>query len=110
METPYPAIDYRQPDRISEDADFPIVLTWHARQRLRERGTSEEHVRLAVRIGRSEPARRGLLLYRLDVPFGGTWCGRRYSSMQVAPVVAREPERLVVVTVYTFFYPAEPAP
>ena len=106
METPYPSRSHS----IAELEELPIVLTWHARQRIRERGTSEEHVRLAVRIGCPEPARRGLFLYRLDVPFGGVWFGRSFSSMQVAPLVARERDRLVVVTVYTFFHPAEPAP
>lgn len=110
MDTPCPAPDQLRGFRVSEEVELPIVLTWHARQRIRERGTSEEHVRLAVRIGCAEPARRGLLLIRLDVPFGGVWFGRAYSSMQVAPLVAREPDRLVVVTVYTFFHPAEPAP
>jgi len=89
---------------VAEATGKPIVITRHAWRRLRERGASEDAVLLAVRIGVREPAQRGMLLHRLDVPFGGTWHGRRYDTMQLAVVVAHEPDLLVVVTVYTFFF------
>jgi hypothetical protein len=96
---------------VAEWAEEDVVLTRHAWRRLRERGTTEADVVLAVRIGTREPAQRGLVLHRLDIPFGGVWRGRRYETMQVAAVVAHEPGLLVVVTVYTFFFPPpEPAP
>ena len=94
---------------VAETADRPIVLSRHALRRLRERGATEATVVLAVQIGVREPAQRGMYLHRLDVPFGGTWHGRRYDTMQVAAVVAEEPDRLVVVTVYTYFFPTLPS-
>ena len=41
-----------------------------------------------------------------DVPGGAEaeWDGKYYSVQQVAPVVAQEPDRIVVVTVYTFYF------
>ena len=93
---------------VAEHADKPIVLSRHAHIRLRERGATEALVLLAVRIGAREPAQRGMFLHRLDVPFGGTWHKRQYDTMQVAAVVAEEFDRLVVVTVYTFFLAALP--
>ena len=66
---------------------------------MRERGAREEDVREAIRIGQREPAQRGLFLYRLNVEFKREWDGRYYGVQQVAPVVAEEGERLVVVTV-----------
>jgi len=71
---------------------------------MRERGAREADVREAIRIGQREPAQRGLFLYRLNVEFKREWDGRYYGVQQVAPVVAEEGERLVVVTVYTFFF------
>jgi len=71
---------------------------------MRERGAREEDVREAIRIGQREPAQRGLFLYRLNVEFKREWDGRYYGVQQVAPVVAEEEERLIVVTVYTFFF------
>ena len=43
-------------------------------------------------------------MYRKNFPFEGRWRGRRYRIKQVAPVVAEEGDKLVVVTVYVFYY------
>jgi len=32
------------------------------------------------------------------------WRGKKYAIMQVAPVIAKESEKLTVVTVYTFYF------
>ena len=82
----------------------PIVFTHHARDRIRERGTTEEHVREAISDGQREPAQRGLFLYRLNLEFKREWDGRYYGVQQVAPVVAEEADRIVVITVYTFYF------
>jgi Domain of unknown function (DUF4258) len=82
----------------------PIIFTTHARQCMQERGTREEDVREAIRIGRREPAQRGLFLYRLNLEFKREWDGRYYAVQQVAPVAAEEAERFVVITVYTFYF------
>jgi hypothetical protein len=81
-----------------------IVFTVHARARMRERGARQEDVREAIRIGEREPAQRGLFQYRLNVEFNREWDGRYYAVQQIVPVVAEEEKRLVVVTVYTFFF------
>lgn len=82
----------------------PIVFTKHALQRMRERGAREEDVRHAIRIGQREPAQGGLFLYRLNVEFKREWDGRYYNIQQVVPIVAEEEDRVVVVTVYTFYF------
>jgi hypothetical protein len=82
----------------------PIVFTNHALQRLKERGTDEESVREAIRIGESELARRGFVLYRLNQEFKKNWDGRYYGVQQVAPVVKEEEDRIVVITLYTFYF------
>jgi hypothetical protein len=71
---------------------------------MKERGATEEDVRLAIQIGEREPAQRGLYQYRLNVELKREWDGRYYGVQQVVPVVAEEEDRLVVVTVYTFFF------
>lgn len=71
---------------------------------MRARGASEDDVHQAIRIGEREPAQRGLFLYRLNLEFHQRWSGRYYRLKQVVPVVAEEPERIVVVTVYTFYF------
>lgn len=89
---------------VDASRDRPVVLTEHARERMQERGAREEDVRAAVRAGRREPARRGLVQFRLTREFNREWNGRYYSVQQVVPVVAEEAECLVVVTVYTFYF------
>ena len=69
-----------------------------------ERGAREEDVREAIRAGAREPAQRGLVQYRLTLEFKREWDGRYYGVQQVLAVVAEEPDRTVVVTVYTFYF------
>ena len=39
-----------------------------------------------------------------NVEYGKIWGDKYYRIKQVAPVVAEEDDRIVVVTVYTFFF------
>jgi len=77
----------------------PIAFTNHALTRMRERGAREEDVREAIRIGRREPAQRGLFQYQLNLEFRREWYGHYYGVQPVAPVVDEQGERVVVVTV-----------
>lgn len=85
-------------------ATKPLIFTRHARERMQERGALEEDVRAALRLGQREPAQRGLVLYRLNVEFKREWDGRYYGVQQIVPVVDEEGERIVVVTVHTFYF------
>jgi hypothetical protein len=82
----------------------PVVFSGHARRRMLDRGVREEDVVRAIRIGQGEAAQRGLFLYRLNLEFQRQWGGKYYAVQQVAPVVADERDRIVVVTVYTFYF------
>jgi hypothetical protein len=42
--------------------------------------------------------------YRLNLEFQREWDGQYYAVQQVAPVVAEEAHRFVVITVYTFYF------
>lgn len=82
----------------------PVVFTLHARERMQERGAREEDVLAALRLGERETAQRGLIQYRFNVEFKHEWDGRYYGVQQIVPVVDEEAERIVVVTVYTFYF------
>ena len=82
----------------------PVVLSKHARQRLHERGTDEREVRRAVRKGAKTPARQGRMWCRLNFEFKSTWQGKYYAVKQVAPIIVEQASRILVVTVYTFFF------
>ena len=81
-----------------------IIFTSHALLRISERGATKENVVEAIRIGMKEPAQRGLFQYRLNLEYKKEWAGQFYSVQQVVPVVAEEKNRMVVVTVYVFYF------
>ncbi len=82
----------------------PIRLTAHAKEQCLERGASEAEVREAIERGIAEPARRGRVMYRLNLPYGANWQGEMYAIKQVAPVAIETENEIIVVTVYTFYF------
>ena len=82
----------------------PIRLTKHAQEQCLERGATEAEVRQAIEQGSREPAKKGRELCRLNLPFGENWQGISYAIKQVAPVIKEEPDEIVVITVYTFYF------
>ena len=85
-------------------SDLPIEISEHAREQMRERGVDEAEVITAIRSGESELARHNRTMYRKNFQFERTWRNRQYRIKQVAPIVANEPNRLVVVTVFVFYF------
>jgi hypothetical protein len=71
---------------------------------MEERGAAEYQVIAAIRTGDAEPAHRNRMMYRKAFQFDGSWRNKYYRIKQVAPVVAQEADRLVVVTVYVFYF------
>ena len=82
----------------------PIEFSLHAMQQMAERGTLQDEVVQAIREGKPERAKQERLMYRLNIEYNAVWAGKHYAIKQVAPVVAEEDDRIVVVTVYTFFF------
>lgn len=86
-----------------------IVISAHALRRMAERGATHTEVMDTIQSGTAESARRGLLLLRRNHSYGGSWGGKHYAIKQVACVVAVEADRLVVVTVYTYYFQEGPS-
>ena len=82
----------------------PIRLTGHATEQCVDRGTSEAEVREAIEQGVAEPAKRGCLMYRLNLSYRTHWQGQFYAIKQVAPIVTETENEIIVVTVYTFYF------
>jgi len=88
----------------SPSGALPVVISRHALEQMRERGATEAEVVQAIRDGHSEPARGSRMMFRKTFQFDALWRGRSYRIKQVAPVVAVEADRIVVVTVYTYYF------
>jgi hypothetical protein len=89
---------------FKDPLDKRVIITKHARGKMADRGVSEEEIREAIRIGRCEPAQRGLMQYRLNIEYRQLWGGKYYGMKQVLPVVAEADDRYVVVTVYSYYF------
>lgn len=81
-----------------------IEISPHAREQMVERGASEDEVLTAIEKGEVEPARKGRKLYRKNFQFNSMWRGKKYKIKQVAPIVANEGNRFIVVTVFVFYF------
>lgn len=86
------------------DISKPIEFSMHAREKMLDRGALEDEVRAAIGMGNAEPARKGRILFRKNLAFNGWWRGKHYAVKQVAPVVAEEADRLVVITVFVYYF------
>ena len=82
----------------------PIMFSSHAREKMLDRGASEKEVEAAIRSGSREPARRERFTFRKNFAYNAQWRGKQYAVKQVAPIVAEEDDRLVVVTVFVYYF------
>lgn len=82
----------------------PIRLTRHAVEQCAERGATEAEVCYAIEHGSREPAKHGRMLCRYNFSYNRLWQDNHYAIKQVVPVIREEPEEIIVVTVYTFFF------
>lgn len=89
---------------MAKDRLKPIVFSPHAREKMLDRGGMESEVEAAIRAGNPEPARKGRVMFRKNFAFNSSWKGKRYTVKQVAPVVAEEADRMVVVTVFVYYF------
>ena len=85
------------------NVDKHIKFSQHALDNMADRGSSKEEVELAIRAGECVPAKKGRLSFRKNFSYNDIWKGKFYQAKQVMPVVAEEPDRFVVVTVYVYF-------
>ena len=86
------------------EKELPIQISSHAYEQMEERGVSEEEVIVAVQEGESEIAELGKTMFRKNFQYEKMWRDRYYAIKQVAPVVAIEIDKIVVVTVYAFYF------
>jgi hypothetical protein len=82
----------------------PIHLSGHARDRLRGRGGTEQEVIEAIRTETWQPAEAGRLECRKDFVFNTKWNGKPYATKQIRPVFVDEPDAVVVVTAYVYYF------
>lgn len=68
-----------------------------------DRGASKKEVELAIKTGECVPAKKGRMAFRKNFSYNEIWKGKYYQAKQMMPIVAEEPDKFTVVTVYVYF-------
>jgi hypothetical protein len=76
----------------------------HARERMGERGATEDEVRATVERGEQFPAKFGRTGFRRNFPFDSEWRGKYYRTKQVEAYAVREGPDWVVITIITRYF------
>ncbi|MGH2353051.1 MAG: DUF4258 domain-containing protein [Chloroflexota bacterium] len=83
---------------------LPIRFSRHAREQMAERGADEREIVDTVRLGERTPAKRGRQGFRRNFQYNRQWGRKTYAIKQILAIVAEEPDAIVVITVYTFYF------
>ena len=81
-----------------------VRLSRHAADYGPIRGFSAGEVEQAIRMAPWIEASSGRLACEYDFDFQGVWNGKRYATKRVKPIFVEEPEEIVVVTVYVYYF------
>jgi hypothetical protein len=75
----------------------------HAKERITERGTSEEEVNTVLFSGTDIPAKKGRKARENIFRYGEEWLGKIYQQKKVVVVYVEEGEEIVVITVKVLY-------
>ncbi|MEW6716042.1 MAG: DUF4258 domain-containing protein [Chloroflexota bacterium] len=82
----------------------PILLSKHARENMRFRGATDQEVTEAIQTAPWAPTELGRLECRKDFTYGEDWNGKFYATKQIRPIFVEEPDEIVVITVYVYYF------
>ena len=81
-----------------------VRLHPHAKERLIDRGVTEQEVIATVEEGEMFHAKYGRTGFRRHFTFDGIWRGKHYSTKQVEAYVVKEGNDWLVITIITRFF------
>ena len=85
------------------DGSKSIRLSKHALEQCKERGASEEDIRIAIIKSKWLPARDNKLECKYSFQYNGQWANKYYAIKEVRPIFVEEETEIVVITVYTYY-------
>jgi len=80
-----------------------IKFVEHARERMANRGTSEEEVKTVLVSGTETWARKGRKAKEMVFEYKAEWLGKIYPQKKVVVIYTKENEEIVVITVKVFY-------
>jgi len=81
-----------------------VSLHPHARERLRERGATEQEVIATVEEGETFPVKYNRTGFRRNFSFDGIWRGKHYLTKQIEAYAVQENDAWLVISIITRFY------
>ncbi len=81
-----------------------ILIHSHAKERLAERGATEDEVGLTLRKGFVLPARFGRRKHWANFPFERYWHGKYFRFKQIEVYSVDEGEDIIVITVVVKYF------
>lgn len=81
-----------------------IVLTPHAHESMERRGATEAEVRATIEDAPWAEAKHGRYEAASDYSFHAQWNKKLYTTKRVNPIFIIEEEKIIVITVYTFYF------
>ena len=81
-----------------------VRLHPHARERMQERGATEEEIQATVAQGEQFPTRFGRTGFRRNFQFDQEWRGRHYRTKQVEVYAVQQGADWLVITVITRYF------
>lgn len=82
----------------------PIFFTKHALDSMRKRGVSKNEVEDTIMKAAWHPAKLGRWECTMNFAYNKEWNKKFYRTKQVVPVFVEERDRIVVITVYAFYF------
>ncbi|MBI5184458.1 MAG: DUF4258 domain-containing protein [Nitrospinae bacterium] len=76
----------------------------HARERLIERGASEQEIISTVETGETFPAKYGRTGFRRNFHFDAAWRGKHYKTKQVEAFAVKENNGWIVITIIVRYF------
>ena len=83
---------------------YECSIASHAKERLSERGATEEEIITAIETGETFAAKFGRTGFRRNFSFGGLWKGKVYATKQVEVYAVKEGDDWLAITFVTRFF------
>lgn len=81
-----------------------VKLHPHVKERMAERGATEDEIVATVENGETFQAKFGRIGFRRNFHFNGIWRGRQYATKQIEIIAVKENNNWIVITVITRYF------
>ena len=82
----------------------PIILSHHALTQMLRRGTTPEELQNSIKHSTWKSAGQSRYECTKNFDYNQNWNNKHYLVKQVRPIFVEENERIVVVTVYVYYF------